>query len=32
MSNKLSEKLYFYILTHTIMAVVFDLARATVEY
>ena len=30
--NKLSENIYFYILTLTIMAVVFDLLRAIAEY
>ena len=30
--NKLSENIYFYFLTLTIMAVVFDLLRAIAEY
>ena len=30
--NKLSENIYFYILTLTIMGVVFDLLRAIAEY
>ena len=30
--NKLSEKIYFYILTLTIIAVVFDLLPAIAEY
>ena len=30
--NKLSENIYFYILTLTIMAVVFDLLPAIAEY
>ena len=30
--NKRSENIYFYILTLTIMAVVFDLLRAIAEY
>ena len=30
--NKLSENMYFYILTLTIMAVVSDLLRAIAEY